>query len=220
MYTNHQRVRGFSQATIRRRTWTLRQLEAARPLDEHTVDTLEALLLRWPCAATRNALLSDIRGFYRWAVRRGHLTVNPAAEIEATRLPARAATPMIATDVARVLAVANRDQRVAFMLGLYAGLRCSEIAALHSRDVDLDTGTGFEDEELDELLGAVNDDADGDGDGDAADEGGSHVSGHKRRMRGIGLTYRIMVDCKDEEHQAKLLDKFERDGLSCKPVIS
>lgn len=138
MYTNHQRVRGFSEATIRRRTWTLRQLDGVHPLDEHTVDTIEALLLRWPCAATRNALLSDIRGFYRWAVRRGHLDTNPAADIEATRLPTRAATPMSALDVARVLAVANRDQRVAFTLGLYAGLRCAEIAALHTRDIDLD----------------------------------------------------------------------------------
>lgn len=135
-YTNHQRVRGFSAATIRRREWTLRQLVAVGPLDEHTVDTVEAFLLRWPCPATRNALLSDIRGFYRWAVRRGHLEGNPAGDIEPSRVPVRAATPLNSDQVARVLAVANRDQRTAVMLGLYAGLRCAEIADLDCGDVD------------------------------------------------------------------------------------
>ena len=30
----------------------------------------------------------------------------------------------------------------------------------------------------------------------------------------------ILVDCKDEKHQAKLLDKFEKEGLKCRALIS
>jgi hypothetical protein len=37
---------------------------------------------------------------------------------------------------------------------------------------------------------------------------------------GEGLAYRIIVECKDETQQATLIDRFEREGLSCQPLIS
>ena len=35
-----------------------------------------------------------------------------------------------------------------------------------------------------------------------------------------GLTYRIVLDCKDEQHQAELLARFETEGLACRALIS
>lgn len=34
------------------------------------------------------------------------------------------------------------------------------------------------------------------------------------------LTYRIVLDCVDETHQAGLLARFEKEGLACRPLIS
>jgi hypothetical protein len=35
-----------------------------------------------------------------------------------------------------------------------------------------------------------------------------------------GLEYRIVVDCKNEAQQKKLLERFEREGLTCRALIS
>ncbi|MEN3329038.1 MAG: hypothetical protein V7638_3845 [Acidobacteriota bacterium] len=34
------------------------------------------------------------------------------------------------------------------------------------------------------------------------------------------LTYRVIVDCRDEAHQAELLAAFELEGITCRPLIS
>ena len=34
-----------------------------------------------------------------------------------------------------------------------------------------------------------------------------------------GLRYQILVDCENEEHQAKLIELFEGQGMSCRPLI-
>lgn len=35
-----------------------------------------------------------------------------------------------------------------------------------------------------------------------------------------GLSYRVVVDCRDEMHQTELLDRLEQEGLKCRPLIS
>jgi len=37
---------------------------------------------------------------------------------------------------------------------------------------------------------------------------------------GEGLEYRIIVDCTSEKHQAAMLQRFEDEGLNCRPLIS
>ena len=54
------------------------------------------------------------------------------------KVPRRAATPIPADDVRRLLAtVTRRRDQLCIMLAAYAGLRISEIAALRGEDVDL-----------------------------------------------------------------------------------
>lgn len=40
------------------------------------------------------------------------------------------------------------------------------------------------------------------------------------RARREGLKYSIIVECADEDVQAQLLERLEKDGLKCKPLIS
>jgi hypothetical protein len=35
-----------------------------------------------------------------------------------------------------------------------------------------------------------------------------------------GLEYRIVIECRDEMHQVELIDRFEAEGLKCKPLMS
>ena len=37
---------------------------------------------------------------------------------------------------------------------------------------------------------------------------------------GEGLAYRVIVDCDGEQHQTELLERFESEGLTCRPLIS
>ena len=37
---------------------------------------------------------------------------------------------------------------------------------------------------------------------------------------GSGLAYKVVVDCRDEEHQAEMLERLESEGLVCRPLIS
>jgi len=63
-FSNHQRMRGFSVNTIRRRRWTLRRFVDAledRPLTEATQTDVEAFLSAQEVASTRQALMCDPR---------------------------------------------------------------------------------------------------------------------------------------------------------------
>ncbi len=49
----------------------------------------------------------------------------------------------------------------------------------------------------------------------------ANVRGHKRTLKsGLQLVYRIIVECADEGQQAALMEQFEAQGLTCKPIIS
>jgi len=139
-WSAHQQVRGFSPRTIARRRWTLAKLADAGPLEQHTADSIERFLAHWPSPQSRYSLRSDCHQFYRWAQRRGHLTGDPTDDVDPPRLHTRAATPLTATQLRRALEAANRPQRTAIMLGAWAGLRVSEIAALDAGDVHRDLG--------------------------------------------------------------------------------
>lgn len=35
-----------------------------------------------------------------------------------------------------------------------------------------------------------------------------------------GITYRVLITCTDETHQAALMERFDQEGLPCQPLIS
>jgi integrase len=142
-YTRTQRVQGFSRRTVARRRWSLglwaQHLACnGRTVGEATIDDVEAFLDRWPSAQTRQSMRSDLRMFYRWAIDRGQLEVDPVDGVPAPKVPKRAASPIPADELLRLLADEPAGRaRLAVMLGAYAGLRCSEIGALRGDDIDV-----------------------------------------------------------------------------------
>lgn len=144
-YAAHQRVIGFSRRTIERRTWSLSLWHShcahrGERVDTASPDLLEEFLARWPSAQSRYSIRSDIHQFYGWAIDRGHLScADPTRDVPPARVPQRAATPVAASDVMRLIDSCPRpiDRRMV-MLAAYAGLRISEIAALRGEDIDID----------------------------------------------------------------------------------
>lgn len=135
-FTAHQRVRGLADRTIERREWSLGLLAARGPLTEHTPESIEAFMARWPSAQSRYSVRSDVHQFYRWCVRRDIMQYDPTDKVDSPKLPKRAPSPISIDELELAISVANLEQKRAIMLGAYAGLRCSEIAALTASDID------------------------------------------------------------------------------------
>lgn len=88
--------------------------------------------------ATRSNDLACLRTFYRWCRRWEHRDDDPTARLDAPKVDKGLPRPMSRADLRKLLGAAPDDLRRAVALGAYAGLRVSEVAALHWRDVDIE----------------------------------------------------------------------------------
>jgi integrase/recombinase XerC len=92
--------------------------------------------------ATTARKLATLRSFYKFLVRRGHLTTNPVSTIRTPKLEKRLPRFLEPTDVQKLLAAPDagtllgaRDR--AMLETLYStGVRVSELVGLHVPDVD------------------------------------------------------------------------------------
>jgi len=137
----NQVMRGLSPATVERRRWTLTAFVSdlsQRSSNAATTVDVERFISARPTAATRRALLGDLRAFYRWGLTRGELPTDPTVPVETPKVPRRLATPLTAAELRRAWDAAGFNLRLAIALGALAGLRVSEIAALRMTDVDLE----------------------------------------------------------------------------------
>ena len=135
-FADYQALRGYSPHTIRRRACTLRSLAKLThpaPIESASADVLSELIAEASNMRTRHARLTDLRAFYRWAVRRSLVDTDPTALLDPIHLPKSLPRPIERPD--RVTHARDADTALMVALGLYAGLRRSEIAALHSDDV-------------------------------------------------------------------------------------
>lgn len=148
LYATTQRAAGRSPGTIRLHRHYLGHVASAHPdVSTITREDLEAWLAApfWK-PETRKSARSVVVVFFRWAFDAEYLPVNPAAHIRPVRVPQAVARP--APDDAYRAALASADESVRLMLKLarHAGLRCAEIAAVHSGDLTGDllhvTGKG------------------------------------------------------------------------------
>lgn len=128
---------GRSHETIRLRRHQLYRLAEAHPDGpDLTADELVVWLASQAWAPeTRRAMRSAIRGFYRWAVRAGHLDRDPSVDLPAIR--ATDPPPRPAPEAVVAAGLGSPESRVRLMVALAArqGLRRAEIAAIHSDDV-------------------------------------------------------------------------------------
>lgn len=125
--------------TIRRRRRSLMKFAQhlePKTLDRATVIDIEEWLQGYRAPRTRHAYRSDLRTFYHWAVTRELLPTNPAALVDPVKVP-RALPRPVGPEVVAALHCGSIRARRMVALGLLAGLRAGEIAALDSSDVAL-----------------------------------------------------------------------------------
>ena len=84
-----------------------------------------------------------------------------------------------------------------------------EMASQFGRESALMADVGFDAAALDALVQKA---------GDAVL--GNSVSDADTGPKLGGLSFRVVVDCHDEGHQAALLERFESEGLACRPLMS
>lgn len=128
---------GATAGTLRLRRHYLAQIERLSDSPEHVTTAALAEWLgghEW-APETRKAARSAATGFFGWAHRTGVLTTNPAADLPPVRVPRP--DPRPAPDSVIAAAVEAADERTVdmLMLAAFAGLRCREIARLHSSEI-------------------------------------------------------------------------------------
>lgn len=136
-FSKYQAARGFSDRTIKRRALTLRQVEkllAPAALADASGDDLFAFIASKPSARTRHAYRSDLRVFYSWALKRGYVTTDPTILLDSIKVPKSLPRPFNG-DLSVLLQIGPPRTRLMIALGLYAGLRCAEIARLDASDI-------------------------------------------------------------------------------------
>lgn len=136
-FSDYQRARGFSPNTVARRRTAVegfRKFMQPAGLEDATAMDVEEWLLTKPTAKTRHAYRSDLRQFYEWARRRVGWTVNPVTDTDPIKVPKSLPRP-IGPEVYVALNTGRMRVRRMVALGMYAGLRCAEIAALEAGDI-------------------------------------------------------------------------------------
>lgn len=135
-FDRHQRAAHRSAGTIRLYRYRLEDLAA---LTHAPADVDEALLLHvlarpgWS-AETRKSVRTAYRSFFAWARRTRRIDEDPAADLPPVTVPRAAPRPAPELVVRRSLRDAQPRERFMVLLGAYAGLRCCEIALVHSHE--------------------------------------------------------------------------------------
>jgi integrase len=95
-------------------------------------------------ARTVNLELQVLDTFFRWAIRRNYLFLNPSTGIERLRVPKRALPKFMTTEELKALfAVCNEAERRVFAAILLSGMRKGEVEHLTWSDVSFELGVVF-----------------------------------------------------------------------------
>ena len=129
---------GLSQDTINTRRCKIGH--AARCLDMSPYDVTADDLVHWTAsqswtAETRKGYRNALRGFFGWMQSTGRRADNPAGALPKVRKPRPHPRPCPDGYIRDALFRATPAEALMLRLGAEAGLRLSEIAAVHSRDV-------------------------------------------------------------------------------------
>jgi integrase/recombinase XerC len=138
---------GATPVSVQHRRENLQRLARwlEKPLLHATADDLD----RWQSAvrARRNSrghtlalstvatYTAHVRAFYGWAVRMGHLDIDPTARLPRIKLPRATAHPVPERDLMVALEVAQEPLRTWLVLAAFMGLRAMEIASITREDI-------------------------------------------------------------------------------------
>jgi site-specific recombinase XerD len=140
-YSEWMRAAGRPESTRYQRLYHLRRFAGAvqrRPFEVGLDDIVHYLGSQAWGNATKHSARSTLRGFYQWAVLVERVEADPTVRLP--RIRQAAGKPRPASEDALSAGLRAADERVELMLRLAAGagLRCSEVARVHSRDLEQD----------------------------------------------------------------------------------
>jgi site-specific recombinase XerD len=149
-YRRHLRAEGRPESTIALQMTQLRRFgrenATVAPFDVDLATIVDWLAnKRWE-PATRQSHRSSLRGFYRWAKLGGHLAKNPTSKLPSVKATLYSARPASSSALAAALAGADPRERLALRLASELGLRCAEVACVHSNDLSVTPNSAGVDE--------------------------------------------------------------------------
>jgi integrase len=83
-----------------------------------------------------NVYTRNIRSFYRWAIERGLIDMDPSASLPVPKVHQGQPHPATGDQVRTIFACTTGPLRLVYALAAFAGLRCGEICQLQSNSVD------------------------------------------------------------------------------------
>lgn len=136
-YLTHLAAGARRASTIQLRSWWLIRLSETYA-DPWTVTTAD--LAVWLARAdwapeTKRLGLSSVRGFYTWAEDSRLVDRSPARGLAPVARPRALPRPAPDAALRHGLDLADDRTRLALQIAAYAGLRCAEVAGLHTADL-------------------------------------------------------------------------------------
>ncbi len=136
-YLAWQAAAGRPKSTLYQRSYHLRRFSRQHP-DPFTV-TLDDLIEwlgdnEWG-QSYRRSVRSALRGFFSWLHVTGRHTHDPSALAPVVRIDMGLPRPADEITVSTAMLAADNRLRLMLRLAAHAGMRCCEIAQVHSRDV-------------------------------------------------------------------------------------
>ena len=145
LFVEFQRSGNRAQRTIDTRLSLLRGFAARQEVDllTATVFHLRREVGRDGVApSTRATTRAVFRSFYTFVHEEGLRPDNPSLRLPVVKVPKHRPRPYTPEQIDRLLSTgAYKRTRAMILLSAYEGLRASEIAAVHSDDIDLESGT-------------------------------------------------------------------------------
>lgn len=142
-FTTYEHSRALAPTTIRNRLSIIGQLGLnCDPVHADLTQLRTFVGKPGLTASTRRIYIHALRAFYHFLVNDGYRDDDPTLRIENIHVPRNLPRPFTWEQIQAMLeSGAYRRTRCMILLGYYQGLRVSQIAAVHSDDIDLRDAT-------------------------------------------------------------------------------
>lgn len=144
-HLNEMRFAGCVATSVYDRQRILRWIDADLPwgIDEADATEIAEWFVRnganWS-VATRSIYRGHLDAYYKWAVTRGELTINPLTSLKRPARPKHVPNPVTDNELALALELSpDQPWQTAVMLAAYGGLRCCELVRVRREDVTEET---------------------------------------------------------------------------------
>lgn len=139
-------ILGRSEETIRTRWYQLSRFSRAigKTPEQVTPDDVISLLGEGTLKLeTKRSMRSAVKSFYAWAIERGHVTSNPAAQVPPIAMSPARGLICPEENVSRGVTNGGEDARLSVMLAAWMGLRRVEITRINLKEDLIKTSQGM-----------------------------------------------------------------------------